>query len=120
MVTLILIRGLFLYVLVNILILSSQRVTHKVGCLVTVYFHFDHPNKGFVLVYMYGLKYILYQPKGTRCNIVHAIYQTKESIAKLAKIFHSAADMSFVKFFKNWTVSMGLTIHPLGPLNVFL
>ena len=45
----------FLYVLVNILILSSQRVTHKVGCLVTVYFHFDHPNKRFVLVYMYGL-----------------------------------------------------------------
>ena len=77
MVTLILIRGLFLYVLVNILILSPQRVTHKVGCLVTVYFHFDHPNKGFVW---------------PRCNIVHAIYQTKESIAKLAKIFHLAAD----------------------------
>ena len=69
---------------------------------------------------MYGLKYLLCQPKGTRCNIVHAIYQTKESIAKLAKIFHSAADKLFVKFFKKWRVSMGLIIHPLGPLNVFL
>ena len=45
---------------------------------------------------MYGLKYLLCQPKGTRCNIVHAIYQTKESIAKLAKIFHSAADKLFL------------------------
>ena len=73
-------------------IFSPLRVTHKVGCLVTVYFHIDHPSKGFVLVCRpYGLKHLLCQPKGTRCSIVRVIYQTEELIGILCKIFHSAA-----------------------------
>ena len=78
-------------VLVNIRmgIFLHLRVTHKVGCLVTVYFHFDHPSKGFVLVCRPDyLKHLLCQPKGTRCSIVHVIYQTKELIGILCKIFH--------------------------------
>ena len=78
---------------------------YKVGCLLTVYFHFDHPSKGFVLVCRpYGLKHLLCQPEGTRCSIVHVIYQTKELIGILCKIFHSAADMSCVSILQQWTV----------------
>ena len=100
-------------VLVNIRmdIFSPLRVTHKGGCLVTVYFHFDHPSKEFVLVCR------------PRCSIVHVIYQTKELIGILCKIFHSAADMSCVNILQQWTVDslyMRLTIYPLGTLNVFL
>ena len=54
-------------VLVNIRmgIFSPLRVTHKVGCLVTVYFHFDHPSKGFVLVCRpYGLKHYFVNARG--------------------------------------------------------
>ena len=84
---------------------SPLMVTLKVGCLVTVYFHFDHPSNWFVFVCRpYGLKRLLCQPKGTRCSIGHVIYQTKELIGILCKIFYSAADMSCVNILQQWTV----------------
>ena len=90
---------------------TPQRVTHKVGCLVTVYFHFDHPNTGFVWYVWFKIFTLSTQRDQMQYC---ACYLSNQRIdCKIGQNFPFSCWQVVFEFFKKWRVSMELTIHPL-------